>query len=140
MLNDAIVVGHYQGTACGGADTLPKDSLRQTLLELERRGVVTGKPVLLEGPTGREPMLAGDVRVVYLRREAEDCLWHWEQRQRAKGLAINRATMARRVRIGIVRLERMVQAYHENGVSTTTTESRETAQAEIERLLGRRTK
>jgi hypothetical protein len=134
VLRKFAVVGHYEGSACGGGDTLPRDKVVETIGRLYWSGI----PVLLEGPTGREPFLTGDdVRVVYLRRNIEQNLDDWLQRNKAKGLSSNRATMLRRVRAATTRCDRMVTKYLERGVNVTTTESREVARECIQNLIGR---
>lgn len=132
VLPNFAVVGHYEGSACGGGDTLPRDRVLETLTGFSRFNV----PILLEGPTGREPFLMGDVRVVYLRRSVEQNLDDWLQRNKTKGLSSNCATMLRRVRAATTRCDRMVTRYLEAGTSVTTTKSREAARECIRRLIG----
>lgn len=112
-LPDVVVAGHYEGQACGGGDTLPRDRVVETLRRLEQLGP---RPVLVEGPTGREPMLAGDRRVVYLKKPEAACLGNWINRNMQKGLRVNDIAMQRRVRSTIARCERMMVEYGREGV------------------------
>src|ERR1051326_4139193 len=73
-LTDLVVVGHYEGQVCGGGDTLPRHRVADTVRRLDE--VAAGRAVLLEGPTGREPALAGDVRGVSLRKQVDRCTGH----------------------------------------------------------------
>jgi hypothetical protein len=133
-LSDVLIAGHYEGSACGGGDTLPRKLVLATVIGLEARG----KTVLIEGPTGREPFLPLDeVLVVYLRRDAEECLEDWVQRNKAKGRSSNRAIMYKRVRAATVRCDNLVERYRGIGVAITTTQSREVAQQVIEKWIGR---
>jgi len=132
-LPDCYVVGHYEGQACGGGDTIPRAKLSRTI---ERVLEVAGRrPVLLEGPTGREPTLAGDVRVVYLRRPVAACLGNWIVRNQSKGLRTNVPVMERRVNSCIVRIERMMQAYEQASITTHVVRSRAEALGCIREML-----
>jgi hypothetical protein len=139
LLRDLTIVGHYEGDACGGADTIPRRLIDATIKRLSLRAM--GLPTLVEGPTGREPTLEeppGQLHVVYLRRTHDQCLEDWVRRNEAKGLSVNRATMSRRVSAGIVRIERMIQEYRSRGVTVTTCPERRYALETIQDLIGRK--
>lgn len=134
VLDDVVVAGHYEGQACGGGDTLPRDRVQEVLRLLREHG----KPVLIEGPTGREPVLAGDVRVVYLRKPAQACLGNWINRQMTKGLRVNDVAMERRVRSTIARCERMVDEYREEGIEVNVVTKRADCVDVINMIIGRK--
>ena len=134
LLDDVFIAGHYEGSACGGADTLPATEVQMVLRKMLEGASV---PVLIEGPTGREPTLPGDVRAIYIRRDHEDNFASWSERQLAKGLLINRDVMMRRIRSTTKRCDNIVQEYTRRGLIVTTTSSREAAEATIRKILRR---
>lgn len=139
-LPDVIVVGHYEGKTCGGGDTLPRERVLDTLSRL--RASYPSRPLLLEGPTGREPhvqQVDRNVRVVYLRKPAAACLGNWLNRQQIKGLGANIPVMEKRIAAGITRIERMIETYLEEDYSVRTFSRRPQVTTYIEELLGRNT-
>lgn len=132
--DDVFVAGHYIGSACGGADTLP---VREVQYVLQKLCALDGRPVLVEGPTGREPTLQGDVRTVHLRRDPEQNLEDWVKRNLEKGLKVNRMVMLRRIHAATKRCDNIAKEYVQRGLTVTTTSSREAAWETIRKLLRR---
>lgn len=140
-LYDVLIAGHYEGRVCGGADTLPRHMVVECISSMQNYGKLHGpRPILIEGPTGREPSLltvSEKLRVIHLRREVADNLEDWVQRNAAKGLSTNRAIMQRRIQAATTRCDKLVRNYMAAGITVTTTASRAAARAIIERILGR---
>jgi hypothetical protein len=132
-INDAVLVGHYRPGICGGADTVPRDRIHEVLKTLP----VFKKPIIIEGPTGREPTLEGEIYAIHLRRDDYANLECWVKRNTSKGRTANIEVMLKRIRSATNRCDRIVSHYLSRGFPVITTGSRTMAEAEIRRLLRR---